>query len=409
MAERDRRLGERIAQLRRRRGMTQEALAERSGVSISVIRKLERGERDSAGLSTLRKLASALDVPTMELFAPAPAFAGPVDEYERDDLYDLRRVLQPPRGVDGASVLSLAEDDGPPGALAESLRIADGLFRDDDFTAAATVLPTLITQAQVAVTESGQEQQFSAWAQLARTYLLAASLLTQLRKDDLAYHTLGLALDAATHVDDPSLVGSVVCGETWLLMRQGRLHDAIEVALNASVRLEPSFARADRRHLSSWGWLNLGVAGAAARNNQLDLMTDAMRRASAAAARIEVDGPGNQQWSSFGPSVIAMRQTEMSVVTGDPITALRIAQRVAAPPRPANTHHRFRLDTASALLELRQRQEALVVLLALRNVAPNWLRHQRYAKSITSSLLQLAKRTIPQELRDLADFLCVDL
>ena len=49
------------------------------------------------------------------------------------------------------------------------------------------------------------------------------------------------------------------------------------------------------------------------------------------------------------------------------------------------------------------------MFLALRSVAPNWLRHQRYAKSITSSLLQSAKRTIPQELRDLADFLCVDL
>lgn len=409
MAERDRRLGDRLAQLRRRRGMTQEALAERSGVSVSVIRKLERGERDSVELSTVRKFAAALNVPTMELFVPAPAFAGPVDEHERDDLYGLRRVLQPPRGVDGASVLSLAEDDGPSGGLVESLRIADELFRDDDFAAAATVLPTLITQARVAVAESDQEQQLSAWAQLARAYLLAATLLIQLRKDDLAYHTLGLALDAATHIEDPGLISSVVGGETWLLMRQGRLNDAIEVALNASERLEPSFARADRQHLSSWGWLNLGVAGAAARNSQPDLMIDAMRRASAAAARIEVDGPGNPQWSSFGPSVVAMRQTEMAVVTGDPVTALRIAQRVATPPRPVNTYHRFRLDMASALLELRQRQEALAVLLGLRSVAPNWLRHQRYAKSITSSLLRSAKRTIPQELCDLADFLDVDL
>jgi hypothetical protein len=99
-----------------------------------------------------------------------------------------------------------------------------------------------------------------------------------------------------------------------------------------------------------------------------------------------------------------MRKTEMAVVTGDPITALRIAQGVTTPPRPANTYHRFRLDMASALLELRQRHEALAVLLALRRVTPNWLRHQRYAKSITSSLLRSAKRTIPQQLRDLADF-----
>jgi transcriptional regulator with XRE-family HTH domain len=409
MVEPDRRLGERLGQLRRRRGMTQEALAELSGVSVSVIRKLERGERDSAGLSTVRKFASALGVPTMKLFAPMPAFSGLVDEHERDDLYDLRRVLAPPGGVDGARVLSLADDDRAPGDLVGSLRIADKLFRDDDFTAAATTLPTLITQARVAVAESNQKQQLSAWAQLARAYLLAASLLTQLRKDDLAYHTLGLALEAAAHVEDPGLIGSVVCGETWLLMRQGRLDDAIDVALNASQRLEPSFGRADRRHLSSWGWLNLGIAAAAARNSQPGLMTDAMRRASAAAARIEVDGPAHQQWSSFGPSVVAMRQTEMAVVTGDPVSALRIAQRVAMPPRPTNTHHRFRLDMASALLEIRQRREALAVLLELRSVAPNWLRHQRYAKSITTSLLGSTKRTIPQELRDLADFLHIDL
>src|SRR2546430_12843797 len=101
-------------------------------------------------------------------------------------------------------------------------------------------------------------------------------------------------------------------------MRQGRLSDAIGVALDACERLEPSFANADRQHLSSWGWLNLGVAAAAVRNNKADLMIDAMRRASAAAARIEVDGAGNQSWSSFGPSVVAMRQTEMAFGTADP-------------------------------------------------------------------------------------------
>jgi transcriptional regulator with XRE-family HTH domain len=409
MADRDRRLGERLAQLRRRRGWTQEELAERSGVSASVIRKLERGERDSAGLSTLRKFASALHVATMELFAPVPAFAGLVDESERDDLYDLRRVLQPPRGVDGTGVVSLAEDDDAPNGLEESLSIADRLFRDDDFAATATVLPTLITQARIAVAEADQVPRLSPWTHLAHVYLLAASLLTQLRKDDLAYHTLGLALDAANRFGDRGLIGSVVGGETWLLMRQGRLGDAIAVALDACERLEPSFTGADRRQLSSWGWLNLGVAAAAARNSQPELMADAMRRAGAAATRIEVDGAGNQQWSAFGPSVVAMRQTEMAVVIGNPTEALRTARRVAAPAHPTNTHHRFRLDVASALLERRQRQEAIAVLLGLRSVAPNWLRHQRYAKSITSSLLRSAKRTIPQELRDLADFLHVDL
>lgn len=95
----------------------------------------------------------------------------------------------------------------------------------------------------------------------------------------------------------------------------------------------------------------------------------------------------------------------MAVVTGSPDKALRIAARVPAPRRPTNTHHRFRLDVAAALLEQRNRQEVTTVLLELRAAAPNWLRHQRYAKSITSRLLRATPRAAPQELRDLADFL----
>lgn len=402
-----RRLGERLAELRRRQGLTQEELAEQSAVSVSVIRKLERGERDSACLSTLRKFAGALGVTTMQLFAPSPTFAGPVDEDERNDLYELRRVLQPPRGVDGAALLSLADDESGPNGddLTESLRIADRLFRDDDFAAATAALPTLITHARWTLAESTQDQRRSAWAPLAQAYLLAATLLTQLRKDDLAYHALGLALEAGAGAEDNGLVGSAVGGETWLLIRQGRLDDATRVGLAAAERLEPSFGHSDRRHLSSWGWLNLGVAAAAARNSQQDVMTDAMRRAWAAAVRIEGDGPGSRDWSSFGPTVVTMRDTEMAVVTGSPDKALRIAARVPAPRRPTNTHHRFRLDVAAALLDRRNRPEATAVLLELRAAAPNWLRHQRYAKSITGRLLRATPRAVPQDLRDLADFL----
>ena len=43
-------------------------------------------------MPTLRKLADALDVTTVDLFQPIPRFEGPVD---RDDLYSIRRILQP--------------------------------------------------------------------------------------------------------------------------------------------------------------------------------------------------------------------------------------------------------------------------------------------------------------------------
>ncbi|GAA1182297.1 hypothetical protein GCM10009654_44430 [Streptomyces hebeiensis] len=45
-------MGDRVAELRLRRGMTQEQLAERAGLSVDVVRKLEQGRRKTARLSS---------------------------------------------------------------------------------------------------------------------------------------------------------------------------------------------------------------------------------------------------------------------------------------------------------------------------------------------------------------------
>jgi len=55
------RLGERVRELRRRRGLTLEALAERSGVSRAMISKLERGEKNPT-LVVAARLAEGLGV-----------------------------------------------------------------------------------------------------------------------------------------------------------------------------------------------------------------------------------------------------------------------------------------------------------------------------------------------------------
>ena len=52
----------RLKKLRAERGMTQEALAEKAGISRSYITRLELGQQDPT-LGTLEKLAKALKVP----------------------------------------------------------------------------------------------------------------------------------------------------------------------------------------------------------------------------------------------------------------------------------------------------------------------------------------------------------
>jgi transcriptional regulator with XRE-family HTH domain len=67
-SEVSRQLGRRINQLRKLRGLTQEELAERAGISVSFLSMIERAER-VPHLTTLAQLADALGITLSEAFA----------------------------------------------------------------------------------------------------------------------------------------------------------------------------------------------------------------------------------------------------------------------------------------------------------------------------------------------------
>jgi transcriptional regulator with XRE-family HTH domain len=60
-------LGEKLKDARRRAVLTQEQLAEKSGVGVATIIRLERGQVEEPRVSTLRKLAGPLEVDAREL------------------------------------------------------------------------------------------------------------------------------------------------------------------------------------------------------------------------------------------------------------------------------------------------------------------------------------------------------
>ena len=55
-------IGYQLRRLRRLRGLTQEALADRANVSRDLVAKLEQGRRHTARIMSLASLARALDV-----------------------------------------------------------------------------------------------------------------------------------------------------------------------------------------------------------------------------------------------------------------------------------------------------------------------------------------------------------
>jgi transcriptional regulator with XRE-family HTH domain len=60
-------LGENLRAARTKLGLTQEEVAERSGVQAGEVSRIERGKRDPQA-STIEKLAAAVEVPPGRLF-----------------------------------------------------------------------------------------------------------------------------------------------------------------------------------------------------------------------------------------------------------------------------------------------------------------------------------------------------
>jgi transcriptional regulator with XRE-family HTH domain len=61
------RIGRVLKRLREQKGLSQAALAKRSGVAQGYISEVEAGEKKNPGIETLRKIAKALGVPVTEL------------------------------------------------------------------------------------------------------------------------------------------------------------------------------------------------------------------------------------------------------------------------------------------------------------------------------------------------------
>jgi len=114
----DQRIAERARELRAMRGLTLEALAERSGVSRSMISLIERGESSPTAV-LLERLASGLNVPLASLFeAPGPnpePVARRADQPRwRDPASGYVRRNVSPGGF--ASPIQIVEVEFPPGA-----------------------------------------------------------------------------------------------------------------------------------------------------------------------------------------------------------------------------------------------------------------------------------------------------
>lgn len=396
-------LGDRLAHLRRLADLTQEELAEKSGVSVDVVRKLEQHRKHSARLPTLHALASGLGVELTGLMGDPPAVAN--QNAETPELVALRRAIMPSRLTPPAEPAEVEP------LTLELLRaeVADGwtLYHSARFGELLQALPGIIADARLAVSVGWDGKHAPAHTALGKALQLGGHLAIRLGKTDLALAALERALDVADHADDPLLAAMLANSIAWAYQRQDRLEDAQIVAATAAEKVKAAGLDTAER-LRVWGGLRISAATSTARQGDYAQASSMLAEAEEIAGELSHLPPpkDSKLVSVFNRSAVRIERVRLATQYGRPQEALDLAagMRLSA-ETPPSWRTWLLLDTARAYTDLGDVPNAVKQLETLRRREPDWMRHHNLAVAIVSDLWATAPRV--SGVRKLAEFLGV--
>ncbi|MGW2014002.1 helix-turn-helix domain-containing protein [Streptomyces sp. NPDC001927] len=397
-------LGKTLRRLRRLAGLTQEELSERSNVSVDVIRQLEQQRKHSARLPTLHALANGLGVELTTLLGDPPAVSSK-GETDGPKFVAMRRAVMPalwgPEPQPPTSDFSLD-------SLRE--RIAEGWTRyhSAEFDSVMEALPGLIADARSATASADQDDRGEGFAALGKALQLAGHVAVRMGKTDLALISLERAIDAAGQSSNPLLLPMIVNSTAWTYQRQGRLEDALAIALRAADDMKSAGHTETADGLKVWGGLTMSAATSAARSGDYDRAADLMGYAEKEAGRVAKlpEGGDSRMVSVFSPSSVRIERVRLAVQYGHPHDALALAKGMRLrKDTPPSWRTWLLLDVARAHADTGDAAGAVKTLESLRKVAPTWMQHHTLAVAIVRDLWSLPNH--PPGLRSLAEFLGV--
>jgi transcriptional regulator with XRE-family HTH domain len=366
-------IGRRIALHRRRRGLSQAAVAGLVGRSESWLSQVERGLRTVDSYSVLRDLARVLRVDIGTL-------AGSGSEPERSardgDQVAIERALL----IGGANA--------PIADVGSAIPVLHGDYQAAHYDEVLAALPGLVEALD------GQEPQL-----IAAGYTIVAKTLTKIGQHDLALVAADRARTAAQQGGDPADLGMAIYQVVCALLPTPRAPLAEELAVTTAAELEGDGPAV----WSVTGALWLIAAVAAARRIDAAAAEERLERAQRLADRLGADA--NHRWTAFGPTNVAIHRVSVAVELGDAPAALAAAEAVDLDRLPEGLRSRrvqVQLDIAWAQAQRRRDAEALVALLEVERAAPQVTRRNAVARDTIRQLLARARGTSGAAVRGLA-------
>ncbi len=253
--------GQRIARARRRRGLSQAALAGLVGRSESWLSQVERGKRTVDSHVVLTRLAAVLRVDIAEL-------TGRTDNDVPRDHDIAARIEHAMIGYDAIDVAIMRDDARNPPDLNYLRATAQTAYRDYQATRyeqAANRLVRLIGDVEAAARQAGPSDRGVSEVR-ALVYDTTAALLSRVGAHPLAWAAADRAMAAAENSGEPLLAAAGAYRLSYVLTGRQHPREALHLALTAARAIERGMRSASPEQLSIYGSLQLAAATAAAAN-----------------------------------------------------------------------------------------------------------------------------------------------
>jgi len=374
-------LGRKVAQERRRHGLSQPELAAMVDRPVAWVSQLERGVQPIDRLSVLQNLADALELPLAELAGEAGEDGLPAAS--RSAAAKALRVV-----LAGAHSLQAMLGDATPPPLAvlkERTEKACALARGERYDELAKVLGYLLPGLEVAVRAAPPAQQPDVYELTAISYQACAAALAKLGEPMASWIAADRATVAAERAGNLLLAAatSYRLASVFLDARQPCL--AEETARTALLALATLAELGDPDALSLCGGLTLVRAVAAARSGHPSAAFGHLGKARALAEQLGCQRPAGMP--EFGRQHVALYEIAVSVDLGDAGHALRIAASLDLAALPPARRARALIDVARAHTLRKQVREATEALARAAELGPLPDRDAARARQVISDLL----------------------
>ncbi|MEU0518277.1 helix-turn-helix transcriptional regulator [Streptosporangium sp. NPDC006007] len=380
--------GQRIARVRKHRGLSQQALAAKAKISYSLLSKVESGHK-VASAALVAAVARALSEDRAKLDGRPRRGGERRPDAAHLAIPEIRRVI--------ACIDMAPEPEVPPRSLDEltaERNRARVLLGDAAHARLGALLPASIEELTAHVAETGDPR---AWRLLSNMLSLAFALSRR-----LGYHDLGqVALERASHAaglgDDPNLPHIADLSRALQLFTVGSWPLASRLMRQTAGRIDQS--RPGALHVLTAVHLRGAVAAALAAHGGDAWEHHAL--ATEAVLRI----PGGHRGDPYGlqanTSNVQIHGCTVAIEMGDYDQAIKMDERlVFSPPLSAARRAHHEIDMARALTQAGRADRALKRLFMAEKVAPEMIRFHATARRVVRQLSS-HYRIIPESLRRL--------